>query len=106
MNSAIHDHSHEARILQLECTSTAYHTGLPTPGLPPKSDSKATRIRHIGCGPGNSTEARAARLPGATGSDLDSPVDMIAAACKRLPQFQFEVSDIMSWDAAAWLAWA
>jgi trans-aconitate 2-methyltransferase len=53
----------------------------------------------IGCGPGNSTEVLAARLPGAAVSGLDSSADMIAAARKRLPQFQFEVSDITSWAA-------
>ncbi|MFM0206658.1 trans-aconitate 2-methyltransferase [Paraburkholderia sediminicola] len=62
----------------------------------------ATDVRvavDIGCGPGNSTEALAARLPGAAVSGLDSSADMIAAARKRLPQFQFEVSDIATWDA-------
>ncbi|MEA3130908.1 MAG: trans-aconitate 2-methyltransferase [Paraburkholderia sp.] len=62
----------------------------------------ATEVRtavDIGCGPGNSTEALAARLPGATVSGLDSSADMIEAARKRLPQFQFEVSDITKWDA-------
>ncbi|NPT55305.1 trans-aconitate 2-methyltransferase [Paraburkholderia elongata] len=62
----------------------------------------ATDVRvavDIGCGPGNSTEALAARLPGAAVSGLDSSADMIAAAAKRLPQFQFEVSDIATWDA-------
>lgn len=53
----------------------------------------------IGCGPGNSTEALAARLPGAAVSGLDSSADMIAAARKRLPQFHFDVSDIETWDA-------
>jgi trans-aconitate 2-methyltransferase len=53
----------------------------------------------IGCGPGNSTEALAARLPGAAVSGLDSSADMIAAAARRLPQFQFEVSDIATWEA-------
>ena len=62
----------------------------------------ATDVRlavDIGCGPGNSTEALAARLPGATVSGMDSSADMIAAATKRLPQFQFEVSDIATWEA-------
>ncbi|MFM0310888.1 trans-aconitate 2-methyltransferase [Paraburkholderia sp. RL17-383-BIF-A] len=62
----------------------------------------ATDVRSavdIGCGPGNSTEALAARLPGAVVSGMDSSPDMIEAARKRLPQFQFEVSDIATWDA-------
>ncbi|NML31220.1 trans-aconitate 2-methyltransferase [Paraburkholderia antibiotica] len=53
----------------------------------------------IGCGPGNSTEVLAARLPGASISGIDSSTDMIAAARERLPQFGFEVSDISTWDA-------
>jgi len=53
----------------------------------------------IGCGPGNSTETLAARLPGAAVSGMDSSPDMIEAARKRLPQFQFDVSDISTWDA-------
>ncbi|KAE8760402.1 trans-aconitate 2-methyltransferase [Paraburkholderia madseniana] len=62
----------------------------------------ATDVRvavDIGCSPGNSTEALAARLPGAAVSGMDSSADMIAAAARRLPQFQFEVSDIETWDA-------
>ena len=62
----------------------------------------ATDVRSavdIGCGPGNSTEALAARLPGAVVSGMDSSPDMIEAARKRMPQFQFEVSDISTWDA-------
>lgn len=54
----------------------------------------------IGCGPGNSTEVLAAHVPGAIVIGLDSSADMIAAASKRLPQLQFELTDIASWDAA------
>lgn len=53
----------------------------------------------IGCGPGNSTEVLAAHAPGASVMGLDSSADMIAAARKRLPQFQFELADIASWEA-------
>ncbi|MFM0472081.1 trans-aconitate 2-methyltransferase [Paraburkholderia strydomiana] len=53
----------------------------------------------IGCGPGNSTEALAARVPGAAVSGMDSSPDMIAAARQRLPQFRFDVSDIATWAA-------
>jgi len=53
----------------------------------------------IGCGPGNSTEVLAAHAPGAAVSGMDSSTDMIAAARERLPQFQFEVGDIATWDA-------
>ncbi|PRY06278.1 trans-aconitate 2-methyltransferase [Paraburkholderia sp. BL25I1N1] len=53
----------------------------------------------IGCGPGNSTETLAARVPGAAVSGMDSSPDMIAAARQRLPQFRFDVSDIATWAA-------
>ncbi|WP_144143496.1 trans-aconitate 2-methyltransferase [Paraburkholderia sp. BCC1884] len=62
----------------------------------------ATDVRvavDIGCGPGNSTEALAARLPGAAVSGLDNSPDMIAAARQRLPQFRFDVVDISTWQA-------
>jgi len=52
----------------------------------------------IGCGPGNSTEVLAARYPGARVRGIDSSPDMIAAARKRLPQLQFDIADIASWD--------
>jgi trans-aconitate 2-methyltransferase len=61
----------------------------------------ATEVRtavDIGCGPGNSTETLAARFPGAAVSGLDSSADMIVAARQRLPQFQFDVSDITTWQ--------
>ncbi|MFM0336682.1 trans-aconitate 2-methyltransferase [Paraburkholderia fungorum] len=54
----------------------------------------------IGCGPGNSTEALAARLPGAAVSGIDSSADMIAAARTRLPHLRFDLTDISKWDAA------
>lgn len=53
----------------------------------------------LGCGPGNSTETLAAHAPGAAIVGLDSSADMIAAARQRLPQFQFDVTDIATWDA-------
>jgi trans-aconitate 2-methyltransferase len=53
----------------------------------------------LGCGPGNSTEALAARFPQASVCGLDSSADMVAAARKRLPQFTFEQADIAAWDA-------
>ncbi|HZZ12044.1 MAG TPA: trans-aconitate 2-methyltransferase [Paraburkholderia sp.] len=55
----------------------------------------------IGCGPGNSTEALAARFPGAAVTGLDSSPDMIAAARTRLPQFQFDAVDIAAWQTSA-----
>jgi trans-aconitate 2-methyltransferase len=52
----------------------------------------------IGCGPGNSTELLAKRFPHATIRGLDSSPDMIAAARKRLPKVQFELTDIGAWS--------
>jgi trans-aconitate 2-methyltransferase len=54
----------------------------------------------LGCGPGNSTEALAARFPQAHVCGLDNSADMVAAATKRLPQFSFEQADIAKWDGA------
>jgi len=51
----------------------------------------------LGCGPGNSTEILASRYPDAAVSGLDSSQDMITAARKRMPDFQFEVGDIEGW---------
>ncbi|MFT4067523.1 trans-aconitate 2-methyltransferase [Paraburkholderia sp.] len=59
----------------------------------------ARRAVDIGCGPGNSTEMLAARLPGAAISGIDSSADMIAAARLRLPQLSFDVRDISTWDS-------
>ncbi|MDE1151134.1 MAG: trans-aconitate 2-methyltransferase [Micavibrio sp.] len=52
----------------------------------------------VGCGPGNSTEQLLARYPAAKVSGMDSSADMIAAAKKRLPHLQFEVSDLTAWN--------
>lgn len=63
------------------------------------SATQARFVVDIGCGPGNSTEVLAAYVPGVTVIGLDSSVDMIAAARKRLPQFRFELADIATWDS-------
>jgi trans-aconitate 2-methyltransferase len=52
----------------------------------------------IGCGPGNSTEVLAAQFPGASVRGMDSSADMVAAARKRLPNLQFDVSSIETWQ--------
>jgi trans-aconitate 2-methyltransferase len=58
----------------------------------------AHRVIDLGCGPGNSTELLAARFPGAAVSGIDSSPDMIAAAARRLPQVQFAIGDIETWN--------
>jgi trans-aconitate 2-methyltransferase len=54
----------------------------------------------LGCGPGNSTEALAARYPRARITGIDSSADMIDAARRRLPEVDFEVADLRGWNAA------
>jgi trans-aconitate 2-methyltransferase len=54
----------------------------------------------IGCGPGNSTEVLAGRFPNAAIRGLDSSSDMVEAARKRLPRFQFNVADVQVWEEA------
>jgi trans-aconitate 2-methyltransferase len=53
----------------------------------------------IGCGPGNSTELLRDKYPLAQITGMDSSVDMIDAARKRLPDIQFELADISAWEA-------
>ena len=60
--------------------------------------TKVTTAVDIGCGPGNSTELLQGRYPDATVSGMDSSVDMIAAARKRLPGVVFNVADITGWE--------
>jgi trans-aconitate 2-methyltransferase len=57
----------------------------------------AGRVADLGCGPGNSTEVLAARFPGAQVLGVDNSPDMIAAARRRLPQFNFELAAIEEW---------
>ena len=62
-----------------------------------------SEVRHavdLGCGPGNSTEVLLARYPEAQITGLDNDEDMLQAARKRLPQLQFELADIGSWQSA------
>lgn len=54
----------------------------------------------LGCGPGNSTEALAARAPDAEIRGLDTSADMVEAARKRLPHIRFDVADITTWEDA------
>ena len=52
----------------------------------------------LGCGSGNSTEILVDSFPNASVSGIDSSVDMIEAARKRLPKCQFTVKPIESWN--------
>jgi len=54
----------------------------------------ARSVIDLGCGPGNSTEVLAARYPEARVAGIDTSPDMIAAARRRLPQFEFAVEDV------------
>ena len=63
--------------------------------LPPLSVRSAV---DLGCGPGNSTEALAARYPQAALRGLDSSEDMLRAARRRLPNIPFELGDVAGWQ--------
>ena len=52
----------------------------------------------LGCGPGNSTELLAARFEGADLLGVDTSGAMLRTARERLPQAQFELGDIVSWQ--------
>jgi trans-aconitate 2-methyltransferase len=56
------------------------------------------RAVDLGCGPGNSTEVLQAAFPHATVQGVDSSADMIEAARKRLPDGQFSLADVQSWN--------
>lgn len=60
----------------------------------------AREVIDLGCGPGNSTEVLARRFPSAKVAGLDSSADMIAAARKRMPDVEFEVADIHTWQTS------
>jgi trans-aconitate 2-methyltransferase len=57
----------------------------------------ARSVIDVGCGPGNSTELLAARFTGAVVGGFDSSADMIAAARRRLPGLQFDLTDVEKW---------
>ncbi|GAA4325396.1 trans-aconitate 2-methyltransferase [Pigmentiphaga soli] len=54
----------------------------------------------LGCGPGNSTEVVARRYPQARLIGVDNSEEMLVAARKRLPDVEFQLADISTWDAA------
>ena len=62
--------------------------------IPNRSVAKAV---DIGCGPGNSTELLQKRFPDAVIVGIDSSVDMVEAARKRLPGIRFDIEDIAQW---------
>jgi trans-aconitate 2-methyltransferase len=59
---------------------------------------EATNCVDIGCGPGNSTELIARRYPAARVLGLDNSPDMLAKARARLPDRDFEETDIANWQ--------
>jgi trans-aconitate 2-methyltransferase len=59
------------------------------------------RVVDLGCGPGNSTELLAARFPQAEMIGIDNSPEMLVAARKRLPSWQFIEADIAAWAPAA-----
>lgn len=65
----------------------------------PLADPK--RCIDLGCGPGNSTELVAQRFPNAVTEGLDSSLDMLEKARKRLPDLSFVLGDVANWSDAA-----
>ena len=63
-------------------------------------DTEVHSAVDLGCGPGNSTEVLAERFPDAHVTGMDSSVDMLADARKRLPALNFELADIGDWSPA------
>ncbi|KIX97626.1 uncharacterized protein Z520_06404 [Fonsecaea multimorphosa CBS 102226] len=58
------------------------------------------RVVDLGCGPGNSTEVLWKQFPQAHVVGLDSSPDMIEKARKRLPDLEFVLSDVGSFEQA------
>ncbi len=59
----------------------------------------AAGIIDLGCGPGNSTEAIAARFPLAAVTGLDASPAMIGRARQRHPEWDWVAGDIADWAA-------
>ncbi len=57
-------------------------------------------VSDLGCGPGNSTELLAQAWPHAAVTGIDSSATMLAQAREHLPQQQFELADIATWQPA------
>lgn len=60
--------------------------------------TNVTRAIDLGCGPGNSTEVLRERYPDAAITGLDSALDMLASARKRMPDVTFVQGDIAHWS--------
>jgi trans-aconitate 2-methyltransferase len=58
----------------------------------------ATQVVDLGCGPGNSTELLLQRFVGAHVLGTDSSEAMLESARQRLPNCEFERSDVSSWQ--------
>jgi trans-aconitate 2-methyltransferase len=63
--------------------------------IPNRSPS---RVVDLGCGPGNSTQVLLDLFPGAKVSGMDSSPDMIAKAKKEVPQADFWLGDLTSFE--------
>jgi trans-aconitate 2-methyltransferase len=59
---------------------------------------RATEVVDLGCGPGNSTELLVERFAGARVTGTDTSDAMLESARQRLPNCEFERSDVGSWQ--------
>lgn len=59
---------------------------------------RATHAVDLGCGPGNSTELLLERFPNAHISGTDTSEAMLESARKRLPNCDFELNDVSTWQ--------
>jgi len=67
--------------------------------LAPHIGNSAQLIVDLGCGPGNSTEALLSAFPGARITGLDSSPDMLKRARATLPDVEFQLGDVGTFEA-------